>query len=162
MEGTLNSSNSKSAVNPYFQRELPESAPTHIRNNLARHLGCRKVSNQQWSAYLDLIRLSGLFGFFSQSEQKTGKEFDPYSKQPGHDLLNTKNKTRWRFFLDYLQPFTPCWKNLLKKTETRKNIMKMDDLLIFTMLEKHKKLTEILQFGRMLTPFKKIKCCLRS
>ena len=73
MEGTLNSSNSKSAVNPYFQRELPESAPTHIRNNLARHLGCRKVSNQQWSAYLDLIRLSGLFGFFSQSEQKSEK-----------------------------------------------------------------------------------------
>ena len=73
LEGTLNSSNSKSAVNPYFQRELPESAPTHIRNNLARHLGCRKVSNQQWSAYLDLIRLSGLFGFFSQSEQKSEK-----------------------------------------------------------------------------------------
>ena len=40
--------------------------------------------------------------------------------------------------------------------------MKMDDLLIFMMLEKHKKLTEMLQFGRMFTPFKKIKCCLRS
>ena len=49
-----------------------------------------------------------------------------------------------------------------ENTETRKNIMKMDDLLIFMMLEKHKKLTEMLQFGRMLTPFKKIKCCLRS
>ena len=42
-----------------------------------------------------------------------------------------------------------------ENTETRKNIMKMDDLLIFMMLEKHKKLTEMLQFGRMLTPFKK-------
>ena len=31
----------------------------------------------------------------------------------------------------------------------------MDDLLIFTTLEKLKKLTEMLQFGRMLTPFKK-------
>ena len=59
------------------------------------------------------------------------------------------------FFLDYLQPFTLCWKNLLEKTETRENIMKMDDLLIFTTLEKLKKLTEMLQFGRMLTPFKK-------
>ena len=49
-----------------------------------------------------------------------------------------------------------------ENTETKKNIMKMDDLLIFMMLEKHKKLTEMLQFGRMLTPFKKIKCCLRS
>ena len=28
---------------------------------------------------------------------------------------------------------------MLKKTETRENIMKMDDLLIFTMLEKLKK-----------------------
>ena len=65
-------------------------------------------------------------------------------------------------FLDFLQPFTLCWKNLSKKTETRENIMKMDDLLIFTTLEKHKKLTEMLQFGRMLTPCKKIKCCLRS
>ena len=42
-------------------------------------------------------------------------------------------------FLDYLQPFTLFWKNLLKKTEIRENIMKMDDLLIFTMLEKLKK-----------------------
>ena len=41
-------------------------------------------------------------------------------------------------FLDYLQPFTLFWKNLLKKTEIRENIMKMDDLLIFTMLEKLK------------------------
>ena len=49
-----------------------------------------------------------------------------------------------------------------ENTETKKNIMKMDDLLIFMMLEKHKKLTEMLQFGRMLTPYKKIKCCLRS
>ena len=59
-------------------------------------------------------------------------------------------------FLDYLQPFTLFWKNLSKKTETRENIMKMDDLLIFTTLEKHKKLTEMLQFGRMLTPCKKL------
>ena len=42
-------------------------------------------------------------------------------------------------FLDYLQPFTLFWKNLSKKTETRENIMKMDDSLIFTMLEKLKK-----------------------
>ena len=42
-------------------------------------------------------------------------------------------------FLDFLQPFTLCWKNLSKKTETRENIMKMDDLLIFMMLEKLKK-----------------------
>ena len=49
-----------------------------------------------------------------------------------------------------------------ENTETKKNIMKMDDLLIFMMLEKHKKLTEMLQFGQMLTPYKKIKCCLRS
>ena len=42
-------------------------------------------------------------------------------------------------FLDYLQPFTLFWKNLSKKTETGENIMKMDDLLIFTMLEKLKK-----------------------
>ena len=41
------SSNSKSAENPYFQRGSPESAPTHIRYNLARHLGCHKVGNQQ-------------------------------------------------------------------------------------------------------------------
>ena len=54
LEGILNTSNSKSTVNPYFQRKLPESAPTHIRNNLERHLGFHKVSNQQWSAYLDL------------------------------------------------------------------------------------------------------------
>ena len=46
--------------------------------------------------------------------------------------------------------------------ETRKNIMKMDDLLIFIMLEKHKKLTEMLQFRRMLTPCKKINCFLQS
>ena len=32
----------------------------------------------------------------------------------------------------------------------------MDDLLTFMMLEKHKKLTEMLQFGRMLKPFKKL------
>ena len=49
-----------------------------------------------------------------------------------------------------------------ENTETKKNIMKMDDLLIFMMLEKHKKLTEMLQFGRTLTLYKKIKCCLRS
>ena len=42
-------------------------------------------------------------------------------------------------FLDFLQPFTLCWKNLSKKTETRENIMKRDDSLIFMMLEKHKK-----------------------
>ena len=42
-------------------------------------------------------------------------------------------------FLDFLQPFTLCWKNLSKKTETRENIMKRDDLLIFMMLEKLKK-----------------------
>ena len=35
-----------------------------------------------------------------------------------------------------------------ENTETKKNIMKMDDLLIFMTLEKHKKLTEMLQFGR--------------
>ena len=33
--------------------------------------------------------------------------------------------------------------------------MKMDDLLIFMTLEKLKKLTEMLQFGQMLTPYKK-------
>ena len=49
-----------------------------------------------------------------------------------------------------------------ENTETRKNIMKMDDLLIFMMLEKHKKLTEMLQFRRMPTPCKKIKYFLRS
>ena len=48
------SSNSNSAENPYFQRGSPESAPTRIRNNLARHLGCHKVGNQQCAAYLDL------------------------------------------------------------------------------------------------------------
>ena len=48
-----------------------------------------------------------------------------------------------------------------ENTETRKNIMKMDDLLIFMMLEKHKKLTEMLQFRRMLTPCKKINYFLR-
>ena len=53
--------------------------------------------------------------------------------------MKTKNEAKWRVFLDYLQPFTLCWKNLLEKTETRENIMKMDDLLIFTMLEKLKK-----------------------
>ena len=42
-------------------------------------------------------------------------------------------------FLDYLQSFTLCWEKLLEKTETRENIMKMDDLLIFTTLEKLKK-----------------------
>ena len=42
-------------------------------------------------------------------------------------------------FLDFLQPFTLCWKNLSKKTETRENIMKRDDSLIFMMLEKLKK-----------------------
>ena len=42
-------------------------------------------------------------------------------------------------FLDFLQPFTLCWKNLSKKTETRENIMKRDDLFIFMMLEKLKK-----------------------
>ena len=47
-----------------------------------------------------------------------------------------------------------------ENTETRKNIMKMDDLLIFMMLEKHKKLTEMLQFRRMPTPCKKINCFL--
>ena len=51
---------------------------------------------------------------------------------------------------------------MLKKTETRKKIMKMDDLLIFIMLEKHKKLTEMLQFRSMLTLCKKINCFLRS
>ena len=43
-----------------------------------------------------------------------------------------------------------------ENTETRKNIRKMDDLLIFMTLEKHKKLTEMLQFRRMLTPCKKL------
>ena len=43
------------------------------------------------------------------------------------------------FFLDYLQPFTLCWKKLLKKTETKENIMKMNDLLVFMTLEKYKK-----------------------
>ena len=58
--------------------------------------------------------------------------------------------------------FYSLLEELVKENRNKENIMKMDDLLIFTMLEKHKKLTEILQFGRMLTPFKKIKCCLRS
>ena len=117
MEGTLNSSNSKSAVNPYFQRELPESAPTHIRNNLARHLGCRKVSNQQWSAYLDLIRLSGLFGFFSQSEQKSEKSSIRTANSLDMIFRIPRIKQDGGFFLDCLQPFTPCWKNLLKKIQ---------------------------------------------
>ena len=115
LEGTLNSSNSKSAVNPYFQRKLPESAPTHIRNNLARHLGCRKVSNQQWSAYLDLIRLSGLFGFFSQSEQKSEKSSIRTANSLDMIFRIPRIKQDGGFFLDYLQPFIPCWKNLLKK-----------------------------------------------
>ena len=35
--------------------------------------------------------------------------------------------------------FHSILEELVKKTETRENIMKMDDLLIFTMLEKLKK-----------------------
>ena len=67
------------------------------------------------------------------------------------------------FFFRLPSAFYSLLEEFVKEnTETKKNIMKMDDLLIFMMLEKHKKLTEMLQFGQMLTPYKKIKCCLRS
>ena len=138
MEGIkLNSNNSKSAVNPYFQTKLPESAPTHIRNNLARRRGSHKVSNQHAMVSIFGFRRSGLFRFFCQSEEKSEKR--SIHTANSLDLLNTKNKARWRVFLDYLQPFTLCWKKLLKKTETRENIMKMNDLLVFITLEKYKK-----------------------
>ena len=109
LEGILNSSNSKSEANPYFQRKLPESAPTQIRNNLAHHLGCNKVSNQQWSAYLDLDCPDCLNIFASRNKN--------LKRDRSVQQLNSLNKTRWRFFVDYLQPFTPCWKNLIKKIQ---------------------------------------------
>ena len=64
------SSNSNSAENPYFQRGSPDSAQTHIRNNLARHLGCHKVGNQQYAAYLDLDYQDCLDFFASRNKHR--------------------------------------------------------------------------------------------
>ena len=101
------------------------------------------------------FRLSGLFEYFCQSEQKSEKR--------SIRTANSLNKTRWRFFCRLPSTSYSLLEELDKEnTEAKKNIRKMDDLLIFMMLEKHKKLTEMLQFRRMLTPCKKINCFLRS
>ena len=65
--------------------------------------------------------------------------------------------------VDYPQPFTPCWKNLLTKIEKQgKNIMKMDDLLIFVMLEKLCKThTNVANSGGCLRRMKKLNAVYR-
>ena len=82
------------------------------------------------------FRLSGLFEYFCQSEQESEKR--------SIRTANRLNKTRWRFFCRLPSAFYSFLEELDKEnTETRKNIREMDDLLIFMMLEKHKKLAEM-------------------
>ena len=84
------------------------------------------------------FRLSGLFEYFCQSEQKSEKR--------SIRTANSLNKTRWRFFVDYLQPFTPCWKNLIKKIQKQgKTSWKWMTCSFSCCLRSIGKLTEMLQ-----------------
>ena len=118
MEGIkLNSNNSESAVNPYFQTKLPESAPTHIRNNLARRRGSHKVSNQHAMVSIFGFKRSGLFRFFCQSEEKSEKR--SIHTANSLDLLNTKNKTRWRVFFRLPSTFYSMLEELVKENTNK-------------------------------------------
>ena len=78
------------------------------QEDLRKDLGWNKVSNQQWFAYLDLDYPDCLNIFASRNKnlkRDRSVQQTAWIKQDGG------------FFVDYLQPLTPCWKNLIKKIQ---------------------------------------------